>query len=65
MAGFTRGDRLRGSPCGCEVRGITSGAEAGGRTVRASEDDLPHLVRSGERGGAALHRPPPLTRVRG
>lgn len=44
---------------GTVVRTITSDTEAGGRTVRASEDEPQYLVRS-ENGGEAVHKPEAL-----
>jgi hypothetical protein len=36
---------------------ITSETEAGGRTVRASEEEPQYLVRSERSGRTAVHRP--------
>ena len=42
---------------GTVERKITADTEAAGRTVRASEDDPPYLVRSETSGGEAVHKP--------
>ncbi|MFZ0089831.1 MAG: DUF2945 domain-containing protein [Solirubrobacteraceae bacterium] len=59
---FKQGDRVRWdagnqSSVGTIERKITSDTEAGGRTVRASEDDPQYLVRSEKTGRTAVHRP--------
>lgn len=36
---------------------ITSDTEAGGRKVKASEDDPQYLVKSEKSGGEAVHKP--------
>jgi hypothetical protein len=36
---------------------ITEDTEAGGRTVRASDDDPQYLVESEKSGGEAVHKP--------
>jgi hypothetical protein len=68
-ANFRKGDRVRWSSHGGEAVGtverkITEDTEAGGRTVRASEDEPQYLVRSEKSGGTAVHRPEALTKVR-
>lgn len=68
MAEFEKGDRVRwkshgGEAVGTVERRITSDTEAGGRTVRASEDDPQYLVRSEKSGGTAVHRPGALHKV--
>jgi len=60
-----RGDRVTWRSHGGEAKGeverrITSDTEAGGRTVRASEDDPQYLVRSDRSGGEAVHKPSAL-----
>jgi len=60
-----RGDRVTWRSHGGEAEGeverrITSDTEAGGRTVRASEDDPQYLVRSDRSGGEAVHKPSAL-----
>ena len=59
---FKNGDRVRWdagneSSVGTVQRRITSDTEAGGRTVKASEDDPQYLVRSERTGSTAVHRP--------
>ena len=41
---------------------ITSETEAGGRKVKASEDEPQYLVRSDKSGGTAVHKPSALKR---
>lgn len=41
---------------------ITSETEAGGRKVRASDDDPQYLVKSEKSGGEAVHKPGALTK---
>ena len=47
---------------GVVVRKITSETTAGGRTVKASEDEPQYLVRSEKGGGEAVHKPSALKR---
>ncbi len=47
---------------GTVVRKITADTEEAGQTVRASEDEPQFLVRSGQCGGEAVHKPSALTR---
>jgi hypothetical protein len=59
---FTTGDKVSWKSHGGEAVGeveqkITSDTEAGGRTVRASEDDPQFLVKSEKSGGEAVHKP--------
>jgi hypothetical protein len=66
MTGFRKGDRVRwkshgGEAVGTVERKITSDTEAGGRTVRASEDEPQYLVKSEKSGGTAVHKPDALT----
>lgn len=68
MAEFRKGDRVTwkshgGEAVGVVERKITSDAEAGGRTVRASKDDPQYLVKSDKSGGEAVHKPSALKRV--
>jgi hypothetical protein len=68
-AQFRKGDRVTWSSHGGEAIGtverkITEDTEAGGRTVRASEDAPQYLVRSEKSGGTAVHKPEALTKVR-
>ena len=67
MKSFRSGDRVTwsshgGSATGQVVRKITSDTTAGGRTVRASDDDPQYLVRS-DNGAEAVHRPEALRRA--
>jgi hypothetical protein len=67
---FKQGDHVTWKSHGGEaegevVRKITSDTEAGGRTVRASEDEPQYLVRSEKSGGEAVHKPDALTRKKG
>ena len=62
---FTKGDDVTWSSHGNDVPGevekkITSDTEAGGRTVRASEDDPQYLVKSDKTGKEAVHKPSAL-----
>ncbi|WP_019146264.1 hypervirulence associated TUDOR domain-containing protein [Aeromicrobium massiliense] len=67
---FQKGDHVTWKSHGGEaegevVRKITSDTEAGGRTVRASQDEPQYLVRSEKSGGEAVHKPDALTRKKG
>jgi len=67
MAEFKQGDKIEWNSHGSKAVGtverkITSDTEAGGRKVRASEDESQYLVRSGKPGGTAVHKPSPLTK---
>ncbi len=62
---FKKGDRVRWdagneSSVGTVERRITADTEAGGRTVRASEDDPQYLVKSEKTGATAVHKPDAL-----
>ena len=62
MAEFKKGDRVEWKSHGSTAVGtveekITSNMEAGGRKVRASEDEPQYLVRSEKSGGTAVHKP--------
>ena len=64
---FRKGDKVEwdshgGTAIGEVVRKITSDTEAGGRTVRASQDEPQYLVRSEKSGGEAVHKPDALRR---
>jgi hypothetical protein len=68
MTEFSKGDRVTWKSHGSEAVGtvqrkITSDTEAGGRTVRASEDDPQYLVKSEKSGGTAVHKPGALKRA--
>ncbi|WP_098957629.1 DUF2945 domain-containing protein [Pseudonocardia sp. N23] len=65
---FRKGDKVRwkshgGTAEGEVVRKITSDTGAGGRTVRASEEEPQYLVRSRKSGGEAVHKPDALERT--
>ena len=68
MQEFKKGDKVVWSSHGSDdtpgvvERKITSDTEAGGRKVRASEDDPQYLVRSEKGGGQAVHKPSALKR---
>ena len=59
---FSKGDHVSWKSHGGEAEGtvqkkITEDTEAGGRTVRASEDDPQYEVTSEKSGGTAVHKP--------
>ena len=65
MVEFKKGDKVRwsshgGTAVGEVVEKITSDREAGGRQVRASEDEPQYLVKSEKSGGTAVHKPSAL-----
>ena len=65
---FKKGDRVKWSSHGGEAVGtverkITSDTEAGGRKVRASNDEPQYLVKSEKSGGTAVHKPDALQRI--
>jgi hypothetical protein len=65
---FKKGDRVEwnshgGTAVGKVERKITSDTEAGGRKVKASEDEPQYLVRSEKSGGDAVHKPSALRKV--
>lgn len=67
---FKKGDHVTWKSHGGEaegevVRKITSDTEAGGRTVRASQEEPQYLVRSEKSGGEAVHKPEALSRKKG
>ncbi len=59
---FKKGDKVVWSSHGNDntpgvvVRKITSDTEAGGRKVKASEDEPQYLVKSEKGGGEAVHK---------
>jgi hypothetical protein len=66
-ADFEKGDKVEwgshgGTAVGEVVRRITTETEAGGRKVKASEDEPQYLVRSEKSGGEAVHKPGALKR---
>jgi hypothetical protein len=68
MTEFKQGDKVVWSSHGTDdtpgvvVRKITSDTNAGGRDVKASEDEPQYLVRSEKGGGEAVHKPDALKR---
>ncbi len=65
MTDIKKGDDVTWSTHGTETEGtvekkITSETEAGGRTVKASEDDPQFLVKSDKSGKEAVHKPDAL-----
>ena len=67
MTEFKKGDRVEWSSHGGKGVGevlekITSDTHAGGRRVRASNDEPQYLVKSEKSGGTAVHKPSALTR---
>ena len=67
MSEFEKGDHVSWKSHGGEAVGeveeeITSETEAGGRTVKASEDEPQYLVKSEKSGGEAVHKPGALTK---
>jgi hypothetical protein len=59
---FTKGDHVQwkshgGTAEGTVKKKITDDTEAGGRKVRASDDDPQYLVESEKSGGEAVHKP--------
>ena len=68
MTEFKKGDTVKWNSHGGEAVGhverkITSETEAGGRKVKASEDEPQYLVRSEKSGGTAVHKPSALKRA--
>jgi hypothetical protein len=62
---FKKGDKVEwqshgGTAVGTVEKKITSETEAGGRTVKASEDEPQYLVKSEKSGGTAVHKPDAL-----
>jgi hypothetical protein len=60
-AEFKKGDKVEwnshgGKAVGEVVRKLTSETKAGGRKVKASEDEPQYLVRSEKSGGEAVHK---------
>ncbi len=65
MTEFKKGDRVEWNSHGSKAVGtverkITSDTEAGGRTVKASEEEPQYLVKSEKSGGTAVHKPDAL-----
>ena len=68
MTEFKQGDRVKWKSHGGEAVGkvkkkITSETEAGGRKVKASEDEPQYLVESEKSGGEAVHKSSALERA--
>jgi hypothetical protein len=66
---FRKGDKVAwdshgGTAQGKVLRKITTETEAGGRTVKASEDEPQYLVESESGSGTAVHKPGALRRRR-
>ncbi|MBE7188239.1 DUF2945 domain-containing protein [Jatrophihabitans endophyticus] len=66
MADFSKGDKVSWSSHGTKTTGtvkrkITDDTTAGGRKVRASEDEPQYLVES-DNGNEAVHKPDALTK---
>lgn len=62
-----KGDKVEWNSHGSKAVGrverkITTETEAGGRKVKASEDEPQYLVRSDKSGGTAVHKPDALTK---
>ncbi len=66
---FKQGDKVVWSSHGSDdtpgvvERKITSDTEAGGRQVKASEEEPQYLVRSEKSGGEAVHKPSALKKA--
>jgi len=65
MAEFKKGDKVEWNSHGGKAVGevkerITGETEAGGRKVKASEDEPQYLVESEKSGGEAVHKPSAL-----
>ncbi len=66
---FSKGDQVEWKSHGSKAEGevkrkITSETEAGGRTVKASEDEPQYLVESDKSGGEAVHKPGALKKTK-
>jgi hypothetical protein len=67
MTEFEKGDHVLWKSHGGTAEGevekkITEDTQAGGRQVRASEDDPQYLVKSEKSGGEAVHKPDALSK---
>lgn len=65
---FKKGDRVEwdssgGTAIGTVEEKITTEKEAGGRKVKASEDEPQYLVKSEKSGGTAVHKPDALRKT--
>jgi hypothetical protein len=68
MADFKKGDKVKWNSHGGEAVGkvqrkITEETDAGGRHVKASEDEPQYLVKSDKSGGTAVHKPGALRKA--
>lgn len=68
MSEFEKGDDVTWKSHGSTAEGtvekeITTETEAGGRTVKASEDEPQYLVKSDKSGGEAVHKPGALKKT--
>ena len=68
MAEFDKGDHVTwkshgGTAEGTVEKKITTETEAGGRKVKASEDEPQFLVKSEKSGGEAVHKPTALKKA--
>ena len=61
--GLWESAEVRVKAVGTVERKITTDTEAGGRKVKASEDEPQYLVRSEKSGGTAVHKPSALRRA--
>lgn len=62
---FRKGDKVEwdshgGTAVGKVEKKITSETQAGGRKVKASQDEPQYLVKSDKSGGTAVHKPEAL-----
>jgi len=67
MEDFKQGDKVEWNSHGSKAVGkvekkITEETDAGGRKVKASEDEPQYLVKSDKSGGEAVHKPGALKR---
>ena len=65
---FSKGDEVTWKSHGGTAEGkvkkkITAETEAGGRKVKASEDEPQYLVKSDKSGGEAVHKPGALKKA--
>ena len=65
---LSTGDKVEWNSHGAKAVGtverkITSDTDAGGRKVKASDDEPQYLVRSEKSGGTAVHKPSALRRA--
>ncbi len=65
---FKKGDKVKWNSHGSQAVGkvekkITEETEAGGRKVKASEEEPQYLVKSDKSGGEAVHKPSALKKA--